>query len=52
MDPNIKAIASSGYSDDPVMAQPERFGFKGKIKKPYLKEELGEILLKVMNHAG
>jgi two-component system, cell cycle sensor histidine kinase and response regulator CckA len=40
IDPHVKAIASSGYSDDPVMAAPEKFGFKGKLNKPYLQHEL------------
>ena len=34
-DPGVKAIVSSGYSDDPVMAEPEKFGFSGVIVKPY-----------------
>jgi PAS domain S-box-containing protein len=43
-DPALKAIASSGYSDDPVMADPLKFGFKGKLAKPYLKVALQEIV--------
>jgi PAS domain S-box-containing protein len=43
-DPTLKAIASSGYSDDPVMADPLKFGFKSKLAKPYLKTALQEIV--------
>jgi CheY-like chemotaxis protein len=52
IDANIKAIASSGYFDDPVMAQPGSFGFTAKIKKPYLIDELGEVLSLVFNKNG
>ena len=44
VDPNIKAIVSSGYCDDPVMAEPEKFGFKGKLPKPYLTDELEAVI--------
>jgi hypothetical protein len=45
--PACIAIASSGYSNDPVMANPKQFGFSGSVKKPYTKEELGQILERV-----
>ena len=48
MDPGAKAIVSSGYSEDPVMANYEKFGFYGCIKKPYRVAELGRILIEVM----
>lgn len=38
--PDIVAIASSGYLDNPVMSNPEKFGFYGKIEKPYHLEDL------------
>ena len=33
--PNIIALASSGYLDNPVMTDPQKFGFCDKIEKPY-----------------
>ena len=40
IDPNINAIICSGYSNDPVMSEYKKFGFKGVIKKPYTIEDL------------
>ncbi|HWA24442.1 MAG TPA: ATP-binding protein [Lacunisphaera sp.] len=34
-DPSIRAIASSGYSNDPVMANPRTYGFCTTLPKPY-----------------
>jgi PAS domain S-box-containing protein len=48
--PALKAIASSGYSDDPVMADPIKYGFKAKLAKPYLKSELQALVSKVMEN--
>jgi PAS domain S-box-containing protein len=47
--PSVKAIATSGYSDDPVMAKPHEFGFVAKLNKPYLDNQLGNVLGMVMN---
>ncbi|HOT30291.1 MAG TPA: PAS domain S-box protein [Candidatus Ozemobacteraceae bacterium] len=44
IDPTLRIFATSGYSDDPVMANPEQYGFAGKIEKPYLLKDLAEIL--------
>jgi len=35
IDPNIKAIVSSGYSNDPLMAHYKDYGFCGVVAKPY-----------------
>ena len=44
IDPQIKAIVSSGYSDDSVMADCQKYGFSGVIAKPYKISELGKVL--------
>lgn len=44
MDPHVLALVSSGYSDDPVMAQPSAYGFSGVLPKPYEPLELVKIV--------
>ena len=46
--PELKTIVSSGYSDDPVMANPQAYGFKGVIAKPYTPAELSAVLREVL----
>lgn len=43
-DPEVVGVVSSGYSDDPAMADPERHGFRAGIPKPYTMETLREVL--------
>ncbi|MCL5935739.1 MAG: PAS domain S-box protein, partial [Firmicutes bacterium] len=45
IDPGVKAIVSSGYSSDPVMANHKEYGFSGVIAKPYHIEELNRLLI-------
>lgn len=40
LDPSVKAIVSSGYSNDPVMSNYRRYGFRGIVPKPYQAENL------------
>jgi CheY-like chemotaxis protein len=44
LDPALRAVASSGYSTDPVMATPGRFGFAAVLPKPYTLEELARAM--------
>ena len=44
IDPEVKAIVSSGYSNDSVMTNFRQCGFKSFITKPYKIEELSEKL--------
>jgi CheY-like chemotaxis protein len=42
--PELPIIASSGYSDDPVMADPTHFGFTASLRKPFRLTDLGDLL--------
>jgi len=44
IDPEVKAIVSSGYTDDPIMSKFKKYGFSGVVSKPYTIEELGKVL--------
>ena len=52
IDPKVKAVVSSGYSNDPIMANYENYGFCGVVPKPYTKEELSVVLDKVFGKIG
>ena len=47
--PGVRAIVSSGYSNDPVMADYEKYGFRAVIAKPYQIRALGQVLRKVID---
>ena len=40
IDPTVKAIVSSGYSQNPVMSKYQKYGFAGGLTKPYTVDEL------------
>ncbi len=48
INPDIKAIVSSGYSTDPVMANHTAYGFCGVLAKPYDVNDLNILLYEVM----
>jgi PAS domain S-box-containing protein len=50
MDPDVTAIVSSGYSNDMVMSEYEKYHFKDVITKPYTITELGKVLRKVVGN--
>jgi hypothetical protein len=47
LDPDVNAVVSSGYSNDPVMAQFRKYGFRGRLAKPYEIATLGKTLLQM-----
>jgi PAS domain S-box-containing protein len=49
IDPAIKVIVSSGYSNDSVMADFNSFGFSGVIIKPYNISDLSKVLKEVID---
>jgi len=46
--PELPIIASSGYSADPVMAEPAQFGFSASLRKPFRLNELGDLLARLL----
>ena len=44
IDPGVKAIVSSGYSNNPLMSKYKSSGFCGAISKPYVAEELSRVI--------
>ena len=48
LDPGVKAIVASGYSNDPVMADYKKFGFKAIIVKPYTLDVFSKTLREVL----
>ncbi|MBN1496856.1 MAG: PAS domain S-box protein [Spirochaetes bacterium] len=48
-DPEIKAIVSSGYSNDPVMASYRDYGFSGVVAKPYTVDDLQAVITGLHN---
>jgi len=47
--PQVKALVSSGYADDAVMANFQTLGFSGVITKPYTILQLGKVLQDVLH---
>jgi PAS domain S-box-containing protein len=46
--PQVRAIVSSGYSNDPVLASFQDFGFSGAVLKPFRVAELSEQVQQVI----
>ncbi|MCG6536499.1 MAG: ATP-binding protein, partial [Syntrophales bacterium LBB04] len=49
IDPQAKVIVSSGYSNDPVMANFREYGFAAVLTKPYIVEDLRETINHLLN---
>jgi len=47
LDPRVKAIVSSGYSTDPIMANYQKYGFKAVLPKPFQPAELSRAMEQV-----
>ena len=48
IDPNVKGIVSSGYSNDPVMTDYKAHGFSEALNKPFDMKELSELMQKII----
>ena len=49
INPQIKAIVSSGYSDNQILAYYEDYGFASRISKPFTSSEVGHELKRVLS---
>ena len=47
IDPTVRAIVMSGYANDPVILEPDRYGFQDVLTKPFGSERLGEVVARV-----
>ena len=48
LDPDVRGIVYSGYSNDPVLANYRHYGFKGRLSKPFRLKDLQEVLGQVL----
>jgi CheY-like chemotaxis protein len=44
LDPSAKVIVSSGYTSEPMMTNPKKFGLAGALAKPYRIAEIKALL--------
>ena len=51
-DPEVKAIVSSGYSKDPVMANYQEYGFSAVLAKPLRLEEVARVINMTTNSSS
>jgi signal transduction histidine kinase/CheY-like chemotaxis protein len=52
IDPAVRVIASSGYSQDPVMASHRAFGFTAVLPKPYDPDSFIRVINQVRHQPG
>lgn len=48
LDPEAKIVVASGYSNDPIMANYEGYGFKGAVSKPFGLAELSHVIHQIL----
>jgi len=48
IDPEVRAIVSSGYSNDPALSNYRQYGFRAIMAKPFRMQELREVLNRVI----
>ncbi len=52
VDPTVRAVVSSGYSNDPIMSGYRSHGFRGAIAKPYTIDDVARTLRSVLGRKG
>ncbi len=48
LDPQVKALVSSGYSNDPIVSDYSAHGFREVLLKPYVLEDVSEAMRRVL----
>ncbi|MBN1479760.1 PAS domain S-box protein [candidate division KSB1 bacterium] len=48
LDPEVKAIVSSGYSNDEIMSNYPKYGFAGVVAKPYTLDDIERVIARVL----
>jgi DNA-binding NarL/FixJ family response regulator len=51
IDPGVRAIVSSGYSSDPVLANYRAYGFRGVVAKPYKVDDFARVMREVLRES-
>ncbi len=49
LDPSVRAIVISGYSNDPVLANYQEYGFRGRVAKPFNLVDLSSVINTVIS---
>lgn len=49
IDPDVKAIVSSGYGNDAIMTDFKSYGFKGVISKPFCLDKISKTLCDIIS---
>ncbi len=52
IDPETRAVVSSGYSNDTAMSNYKEYGFQGVIAKPYKFSEIARVMEDVLKNDG
>ena len=47
LDPHARVVVSSGYSNDPILANYRDYGFRAVLPKPYMMKDLIQVLREV-----
>ena len=52
IDPGVRAIVASGYSNDPILSNFRSYGFQGMVAKPFLIDDLRSALASALGPGG